>query len=283
MKMKRYKEFIVTTNPFLPEIISGLFWQFNISGIVEEDNYLRIFTNELPGPDAGTISGMLKALIDQKIISGFSLEENIIKDKNWNEEWEKNINVVEVSDKIVIKPSFRKYRRKPGQIIITIDPKMSFGTGSHQSTKLALQLLEKYIVKGAKILDVGSGTGILSIASIKLGANSATAIDNDEWCYENGIENCSLNDVSSSIKVLVGEITNISENDFDLILGNIQKNVLIDIAEEIRNRTKKGGVVILSGLLFTDEEDIINKFSSLQFKMVERKQMDEWIALALRI
>jgi ribosomal protein L11 methyltransferase len=281
--MKKYKEFIVTTKPFLPEIISGLFWQFNISGIVEEDNYLRIFTNELPGPDAGAISEMLKSLVDQKIISGFSLEENIIKDKNWNEEWEKNINVVEVSDKIVIKPSFRKYRRKPGQIIITIDPKMSFGTGSHQSTKLALQLLEKYIVKGAKVLDVGSGTAILSIASIKLGANSATAIDNDEWCYENGIENCSLNNVNSSIKVLIGEIADITENDFDLILANIQKNVLIDIAEKIRNRTKKGGVVIISGLLFTDEEDIINKFSSLQFEMIEKKQVDEWIALALKI
>jgi ribosomal protein L11 methyltransferase len=281
--MKNYKEFVVTTQPFLPEIISGLFWQFDISGIVEEDNSFRIFTNESSGPDAGTISEMLNSLVDQNIISGFSLEENIIEDKNWNEEWEKNINVIEVSDKIVIKPSFREYREKPGQIVITIDPKMSFGTGSHQSTKLTLQLMEKYVEKGLKVLDIGSGTCILSIASIKLGANNAVAIDNDEWCYENGIENCSLNNVSSSVNILLGDISNISENDFDIILANIQKNVLINIAEEIRDRLKKNGLVILSGLLIADEEDILNKYLSLQFKLVEKKQMDEWIALVLRI
>jgi ribosomal protein L11 methyltransferase len=83
--------------------------------------------------------------------------------------------------------------------------------------------------------------------------------------------------------VLLGEITSISENNFDLILANIQKNILIDIAEEIRNRIKKGGLVILSGLLLTDEEDILNKYSSLQFKMIQKKQMDEWIALVLKI
>ena len=279
--MKTYKEFTITTKPFLPEIISGLLWQFNISGIVEEDDSFRVFADESSGIDADTISGKLKVLVDQKIISDFCLEENIIEDKNWNEEWEKNVSVTEVSDKIVIKPSFREYKKKPGQIVITIDPKMSFGTGSHQSTKLVLQLLEKYVRQGIKVLDIGSGTGILSIAAVKLGATHAVAIDNDEWCYKNGIENCLLNDVNTNVEVLQGEIKSITENDFDLILANIQKNVLIDIAEEIRNRIKKGGLIILSGLLFTDE-DILSKYLSLKFKMVEKKQMDEWIALVLR-
>ena len=281
--MKNYKEFVVATQPFLPEIISGLFWQFDISGIVEEDNYFRIFTDESSGPDANTISGMLNDLVDQKIISGFKLEENIIEDKNWNEEWEKNTNVIDVSDKIVIKPSFREYGKNPGQIVIIIDPKMSFGTGSHQSTKLVLQLMEKYVEKGVKVLDIGSGTGILAIASVKLGATYAAAIDNDEWCYKNGIENCLLNNVNSSVNVLLGEVTNIQENDFDIILANIQKNVLIDIAEQIKSRIKTDGLVILSGLLLTDEEDILNTYLSLQFELIEKKQMDEWIALALKM
>jgi len=280
--MKTYKEFTITTKPFLPEIISGLLWQFNISGIVEEDDSYRVFADESSGVDADTISDKLEILIDQKVIFDFCLEENIIEDKNWNEEWEKNVSVTEVSDKIVIKPSFREYKKKPGQIVITIDPKMSFGTGSHQSTKLALQLLEKYVRQGIKVLDIGSGTGILSIAAVKLGASHAAAIDNDEWCYKNGIENCLLNDINTNVEVLQGEIKSITENDFDLILANIQKNVLIDIAEEIRNRIKKGGLIILSGLLFTDEEDILSKYLSLQFKMVEKKQMDEWIALVLK-
>jgi ribosomal protein L11 methyltransferase len=160
---------------------------------------------------------------------------------------------------------------------------MSFGTGEHQTTKLVLQFLEKNVKNGIKVLDVGSGTGVLAIAAVKLGAESAIAIDNDEWCCENGRENCRLNSVDKAVDVRLGEIKDIAGNNFDLITANIQKNILLDIAEEIKNRLKPGGLLILSGLLYNDEADIVKKYSSLNFEMLEKKSLDEWMAVKLRL
>jgi len=281
--MKFYKEYIVTAEPFNPEILSSILWELEITGINEEVNCLKVFANENDNVNKDKISEMLKRLVREKMIFNFSVEENLVEEKNWNEEWEKSINVVEVTDKIVIKPTFREYQAKPNQIVITIDPKMSFGTGEHQTTKLVLQFLEDNVNDGMKVLDVGSGTSILGIACIKLGADNVVAIDNDEWCYLNGKENCELNLVDNQIDVRLGEIKDITKKNFDLITANIQKNVLIDIAEEIRSRIKRGGILLLSGLLFTDENDILKKYTSLGFALLEKKILDEWIALSFKM
>ncbi len=278
--MKFYKEYTVTAEPFIPEILSSILWELEITGINEEVNCLKVFASENSGIDTEKVSELLKRLVREKMIFNFNVEENLVEDKNWNEEWEKSIKVTEVSNKIIIKPTFREYKSKPGQIVITIDPKMSFGTGEHQTTKLVLWSLEDKVEKGIKVLDVGSGTSILSIACAKLGASKVIAVDNDEWCYSNGKENCELNMVSEKVDVRLGEIKDVDEKDFDLITANIQKNILMDIAGEIKKRIKKGGKLILSGLLFTDENDILSKYTSLGFKLEEEKSLDEWIALA---
>ena len=159
---------------------------------------------------------------------------------------------------------------------------MSFGTGEHQTTKLVLRLLEKYVKKGMNVLDVGSGTGILAIAAVKLGAEKAVAIDFDETCFDNCKENCLVNGVVNSVEVRTGEIKDLEKNNFDLILANIHKNVLIEIADEIKSRIKRNGIVILSGLLTSDQKDIKTKYHSLGFKTEQIEQMDEWIAVVLR-
>ncbi len=156
---------------------------------------------------------------------------------------------------------------------------MSFGTGEHQTTKLVLNELEKEIKGDEKVLDVGSGTAILSIAAIKLGAKQAVAIDNDEWCYDNAWENAEQNLVVNNIEIKTGEIKDIEEKDFDLIIANIQKNVLLEIVVEIAKRIKPKGKIILSGLLETDEKDIKEKYEQLGFELTNKNQMDEWIVL----
>ncbi len=158
---------------------------------------------------------------------------------------------------------------------------MSFGTGEHQTTKLMLRQLEQIVKPGVKVLDVGSGTGILAITSVKFGAANAVAIDTDEICFENCKENCIQNDVENLIEIMTGEIENVQERDFDLIVANIQKNVLLDIAEKIKHRLKKNGIVILSGLLVSDQKEIEKKYHSLGFKTEQIEQMDEWIAITL--
>jgi len=279
---KNYKEFHITTDPFTPEIVTGMLWELDITGLSEENNVIKVFS-ESNSLSRDKLYAILERLVNEKLIINYVVEEFELENKNWNEEWEKSINVIEVTDKIVIKPSFRNYEEKPGQLVITIDPKMSFGTGEHQTTKLMLKLIEEYLKPGMKVLDVGSGTAVLSIAAVKLGAAKAVAIDNDELCFENGNENCRLNNVADKIQLRIGEIKEVEENGFDLILANIQKNILINIPGDIKSRLKNDGLVILSGLLEDDETDIKKHFNKTGLSFLKKEKMDEWIAVVFKL
>ena len=275
--------FKISSVPFLSDILSGLLWELDITGITENDDLVIAFAAENSPVNEEMINGLLNKLVAQNVIEEFSVTREILEEKNWNELWEKSREVIRISERIVIKPTFKEYESKEDEIVITLDPKMSFGTGEHESTKLALRLIEKYVKGNEKVLDVGSGTGVLAIAAIKLGAVYAVAVDNDPWCYQNCAENCALNDVVEKIKVIEGEIGIIPEKDFDLVVANIQKNILLDISEKIKAKLKKNGIVVLSGLLLKDETEIISHYQSIGFKFIEKKAMDEWIAIVLEM
>jgi ribosomal protein L11 methyltransferase len=279
--MKNFFAYKIFCKPFDPDLLSGLMWDFDITGLLEDDDHITIFISEKSSTTEEQIIAKLNKLQQDILIESYRIEKEILEDKNWNELWEKSREVIRVSDKIVIKPTFKKYSAKQNEIVLTLDPKMSFGTGEHQTTKLILGLLEKYVMRGMKVLDVGSGTGILAIASIKLGAVKAVAVDFDEICLDNCKENCILNGVENSVEVLTGEITDANETGFDLILANIQKNVLLEIADKIKSKLKSGGIIILSGLLKSDKIEIEKKYLSLGFKSVIIEAMDEWIAVVL--
>lgn len=276
--MKSYCEVTIETVPFNVELLSGLLWELNPLGIVELDNSLVVSFDQLDDIDS-TVKTFLERIKDDKIIDSYEYSLNEFEETNWNEEWEKNLKVIKVTDKIVIKPSFRDYSPSEGEIVITIDPKMSFGTGEHQTTKLMLSMCEKHIEKKTKVLDVGTGTGVLAIASVMLGADYALGIDNDEWCYENALENIDQNHVYGKVEFRLAEVANIAENNFDIVLANIQKDVLLLIANELLLKTKSGGKIILSGLLFTDETDIINEYTKSGLIFIDKLQLDEWISL----
>ena len=279
--MKNYFEVIIDTDPFNPEELSGLLWELNPLGIVENDDALVISFDADESIDQ-TVKDFLQKLVEKEVINSFSYSINEIEEKNWNEEWEKNLRVIKVTDKIVIKPSFREYSPSEGEIVITIDPKMSFGTGEHQTTKLMLSMCEKHIEKKTKVLDVVTGTGVLAIASVMLGADYALGIDNDEWCYENALENIDQNHVYGKVEFRLAEVGNISEHDFDCLLANIQKDVLLIIAKDIVSKVKASGKVILSGLLYTDEADICDCYTQLGLSLSDKMQLDEWIALVFK-
>jgi ribosomal protein L11 methyltransferase len=280
--MKKYKEFRITLEPFEADLVSGLLWELDITGITEEDNFILVFAGENSEIDPLKIGSLLANLKSEGILNSFSVDENLLEDKNWNEEWENGVKVVEVDDRIVIKPTFRQYTPKEGQLIITIDPKMSFGTGDHQTTQIMIMLTEKHIQPEASVLDVGSGTGVLAITALKLGAKNALAIDNDEWCLMNGLENSRLNNVENVLDIRQCELADVEEKKFDLILANITKNILIEIKNEIKKHLAPEGTLILSGLLFTDENDIRKHYEPAGFKMIEKMQMKEWIGLVFK-
>jgi len=268
--MKTYKEIKITTVPFDVETVTGMLWQLDIDGINEFDDYITVFISESKNTSREDVEGILQQLVNENFIESFQTEEQTLEERNWNEEYEKNVRVVEVTDRIVIKPSFKEYTPKPNQLIIKIDPKMSFGTGEHATTKLVLQHLEKYVVGGESVLDIGSGTGVLGIASVMLGAAKALCIDNDEWCLLNGVENVKANALESKIEVRQCELKDASETEFDLVVANINKHILIDIVDLIRDKIKKTGRLILSGLLDIDETDIVGLYASKGFKLVKK-------------
>jgi ribosomal protein L11 methyltransferase len=280
--MKNFFVYKIFTKPFNPDLLSGILWDFEITGLLENDDHISVFTSDNASATEEHFNIALIKLKNDKLIESFRIEKELLEDKNWNELWEKSREVIRVSNKIIIKPSFREYFAKQDEIVLTIDPKMSFGTGEHQSTRLILRLLEKIVKPGMKVLDVGSGTGILAIASVKLGASRAVAVDFDEICLDNCRENSLLNAVGESVEIMTGEIDAVKENGFDLILANIQKNVLLEIAEKIKMRLNKNGVVILSGLLDSDKIAIEKKYNSLGFRTEEVEQMDEWIAIVFK-
>jgi ribosomal protein L11 methyltransferase len=279
--MKKYKEFKIALSPFDIELVSGFFWDFDITGLIEEDDVVTVYADEKTSLSMEKISAYLNNLKKEKAIAHFTIDEKLIPEKNWNLEWEKKRRIIRVSNKIVIKPSFKNYKKKRGEIVLTIDPKMSFGTGEHSSTKLMLKLIEQYVTKNDRVLDIGTGTGILSIASIKLGAIKAIAVDNDEWSYKNCIENCMVNKVRDKVKVRLGEVNTVKEKNFDMVLTNIQKNIILELVPTIKNKVKKEGVVLLSGLLIEDEEDVLNEYAKYGFKLMKMKKEKEWLALSL--
>lgn len=279
--MKSYKEYIITAEPFNVEILSSILWELNIDGINEEVNCLKVFAQD-ENVTTTSIQDELKHLQENKLLREFSVQENFIVEKNWNEEWEKSREVVHVSDKIVIKPTFKEYETKANEMVLTLDPKMSFGTGDHQTTKICLMFIEKYLKPGTKVLDAGSGTAILGIAAAKLGAQKVIAFDIDEWCYENGIENAQLNNVVDKVEIKKCELKEIEDESFDLIIANIQKNILLELIEGFKSRIKSNGILILSGLLEIDRNAIVSRYSELGFEEVDYLKMDDWIGLVFQ-
>ncbi|NMB81468.1 MAG: 50S ribosomal protein L11 methyltransferase [Ignavibacteria bacterium] len=281
--MKSYTQYTITVNPRNNELISGMMWQFDLDGITEFDDGIKLFIESAKSISEEDITSVLEYARGEGLINEYYIQREIVEDKNWNEDYEKNVKVIEVTERIVIKPSFKEYQSGSGKIVITIDPKMSFGTGEHETTKLMIRMIEKYVSKNDFVLDVGSGTGVLAISSVLLGARKSIGIDNDEWCLMNGKENVTMNSLDDKVEIRRAELHQIVEKDFDLILANINKHILIDIVPYLKAKIKETGKLVVSGLLKSDFEDIIDKFALYNFVMIEKTELGDWISIAFTV
>jgi ribosomal protein L11 methyltransferase len=164
---------------------------------------------------------------------------------------------------------------------MTIDPKMSFGTGHHETTRLVARLLERHVSQGATVLDIGTGTGILAIAAIRLGGRSATGIDTDEWSFHNAMENIRLNHVEEEVSVFQCSLPDLPPfPGYDIVMANIQRNVILPLLPEMKLRLLPDGKILLSGLLQEEEQETVDALHTHGFRVIEELQEHEWIAIA---
>ena len=203
-----------------------------------------------------------------------------VEKQNWNEEWEKNVEPIFVDDQVLVRAAFHKIDRTfPYEIIIT--PKMSFGTGHHQTTYLMLRNQLRINHQNKRVMDAGCGTAILSIMAAKLGAREIDAFDIDEWSVINGQENAEVNGVPS-MRIRQGKITELTFTDpFDVILANINKNVLLAEMKWYHQHLQPGGHLLLSGFYTHDLPDLLAVAGPLGFAERHRDERETWAALLL--
>jgi ribosomal protein L11 methyltransferase len=207
----------------------------------------------------------------------FSYEINVIPQKNWNELWESNFEPIQIRDKVYVRATFHAQRPEiPYEIVI--DPKMAFGTGHHETTSMMMDLMLDTEFAGKNVLDMGCGTGILAILASKLGAADITAIDYDPACYESTIENAALNH-TGNIKAVCGSKEVIPEEQFDIILANINRNILIDQMARYSEVLKIAGEIYFSGFYESPDLDIIKEVAAKYgLKYISHKKTKDWVA-----
>ncbi len=213
--------------------------------------------------------------IDKNIISTH-VSINMIEGKNWNEVWESSFEPVFLNENCVVRASFHKISPMP-DIDIIVDPKMAFGTGHHQTTYLAAQELFEHKLRNKTILDMGSGTGILSILSSKLGAKKIIAIDNDEDAFKSAKENIKKNK-TTNIKALLGDARLLSKQDgFDIIIANINRNILLQDMQHYVDVLNKKGLIMFSGFYKVDLPLIMEKANELNIKFSSYREKENWV------
>jgi ribosomal protein L11 methyltransferase len=210
-----------------------------------------------------------------ELLHGRKFELSTIAEKNWNEEWESNFQPVIVDDFVGLRADFHApIKQVEHEIVIT--PKMSFGTGHHATTYMMIKQMRNLDFKGKEVFDFGTGTGILAILAEKLGAEKLTAIDNDEWSIENAEENIQRNACSRISLSLASEIP---EQNFDIILANINRNVILQHMPALSDSVRPGGYILFSGLLKADEDVVSEAARSALLTKEKYGEKDNWISL----
>jgi len=253
------------------EVLIALLGEAGYEGFQQEEDLLRAYI-----PEAAFDQAALERVLGQ-----FELgyEQQRLAERNWNEEWEKNFQPVVVDDLCAIRAHFHApIGGVAHELVIT--PKMSFGTGHHATTFMMIRAMGELDLRGKKILDFGTGTGVLAILAERLGAESVLAIDNDDWSIANAEENIEANGCK---KLILKKIDSLSvlDQQFDILLANINKHVILAEMAAMGQHLVAGGVILLSGLLEDDFKDIENEAVKIGYSISARMTKGAWLCLKL--
>lgn len=278
---KQYVEVVIRAEPTLSEELSGALSQLGFEGFWEDGDVLKCYISASRWD--GRIEDGLRTVVRMMLRPSSETDPPItirtFEEENWNARWEASIQPLHVTDHLVLAPTWHPYHAGKGETVVTIDPKMAFGTGYHESTRLMLRLLEQRVVPGMRMLDIGTGTGVLAITAILLGAHSATGIDTDEWAYANAGENARLNGVEDRLNILLGDIHSAPPGPFEIVASNIQPSVIEPMLGEMVRRLHPLGTLLLAGLLDSDRDPMTAHLHALGLSVRSELRENEWIAL----
>lgn len=300
--MTNYYELKISINPNLEEIVSDIFFtNFDCEGVVlEEETYknlemtsttkgtLRVFLNQDENYEnmSFKISNLIEKQKEVLKMRGFyekelgswdfSLEEK--ENQDWSQKWKEKWNVTHVTEKITVVPSWIEYSPKPDEIIITLDPGCAFGTGTHQTTQLCMKALEKYMNPQDKVADIGTGSGILAILAMKLGASEAYGCDIDDTVIEVCYKNAKVNNVECKFELNTADKLN---NEYDFICANILHNVLAEIMPDLKKLMKDNAKLALSGILDEKQDVVLDAIKDNGLKIIDTISQDQWVSFVV--
>lgn len=269
-----YLEYNFTVDPLQPasDILMAELGEVGFDSFVETDSGVLAYIKKEEWSEH--ILDSVQILVHPNFKIDFSFVE--IEQENWNEVWESNFELIQVDDQCVVRAPFHK---KPNvRFDIVIEPKMSFGTGHHETTYMMLQHVLGYDFKGKSVLDMGCGTGVLAILSAMKGATSIDAIDIDNWCYLNSLENIQRNN-QEHIKVYEGDASLLISKKYDVILANINKNILLSDISIYANCLNDNGILFLSGFYKEDITDISAKCELTNLHFDKSFEKNNWVAV----
>lgn len=271
---------IYDTSDLAELIKSDIIWDYVDESLLIKNEIVKVsgYFNEDESVE-NDISKMLEILKDNSPFKLGSLEMtvSVVDDTDWLNEWKKYYQPIHAG-KIVIVPKWINYPKQDDEYIVKLDPGMAFGTGSHESTFMCLSLLNEIEVKDKKVIDVGTGSGILGIASAVMGARSVEAYDIDDIAVDAARENASLNDIAKVFSADNANLIDKTNNRFDIALANITADILIDLSKSISEYLNKNGKLIISGVIATRKDGVINAFKSRGFSVVKEMAMNDWRA-----
>ena len=298
----KYIEMTINTSKDKKDIIEGILFDYGIytteeisSDIVDEldqdekdwdfIDYPLLNSNEdifalRVYPENMEDANNLKAELNEKNLGQCLIEEK--DDEDWANNWKKYYKPLEVGEKLAIVPEWEAYDNDK-RIVIKINPGMAFGTGTHESTYMCLELLERYVKKDDEIFDIGCGSGILAIAGLKLGAKRALAVDIDDKCIDASHENADLNNLEDKMDIKKGNLLDVVKGRADLIVSNIIAEIIVDEIKNLKNHMDKGGIFITSGIIKERRQMVIDALKENGFEIIDELEKNNWVAIVGRL